>query len=242
MKYILLILLAINPINYVSEINETQKKVKKAFDKKKYNQAIKLYKYLIEELGVRDKKIELNLAHTYFKVKKYNIAQKYYNKLRDADNKILQSNVLLQLGVIAYKKLQKEEALSFFKESLLANQNNKKARFNYELLKKQLKDKNNTSNLSQTKKENKESEKTERQKQLKVDKNGKEKTEQSSETGKEESKDFDLLKPEKLEDLKLNREKAENILEALKNREIQYIQQLKRTKKPQKYSPKKPDW
>jgi Ca-activated chloride channel homolog len=50
-----------------------------------------------------------------------------------------------------------------------------------------------------------------------------------------------MSRGEKLEDMNLSEEKAKMILEAMKNSEIQYIQQNKRnaTKKPDS---NKPDW
>ena len=46
---------------------------------------------------------------------------------------------------------------------------------------------------------------------------------------------------EKLEEMKISEEKAKMILEALKNKEIQYYQQNKR-KPTKRKDPKKPDW
>ena len=46
---------------------------------------------------------------------------------------------------------------------------------------------------------------------------------------------------EKLKEINISKEKAEMILEALKNNEIQYLQQLKR-KTSKKVDKSKPDW
>ena len=65
---------------------------------------------------------------------------------------------------------------------------------------------------------------------------------EKTEEQKEQEKQDELEKfLEKLKDMKISREKAEMILEAMKNNEIQYVQQNKRKAKKRK-DRSKPDW
>ena len=86
-----------------------------------------------------------------------------------------------------------------------------------------------------------------KQDQADKDKKEKEKKEQEEKEAKEqdEKKDpkdkKDNFNPEKLKDMKVTEEKAKMILEAMKNQEVQYLQQNKRkATKPKDKG--KPDW
>lgn len=99
----------------------------------------------------------------------------------------------------------------------------------------------------QKKQEQKEKEKKQNQEQ-KEEKQGQKKEEQKPEDAekteeqKEKEKQEKLKKfLEKLREMKISREKAEMILEAMKNNEIQYVQQNKRKAKKKK-NHSKPDW
>ena len=101
----------------------------------------------------------------------------------------------------------------------------------------------------QKKQEQKEKEKEKKQNQeQKEKKQGQKKEEQKPEDAekteeqKEKEKQEKLKKfLEKLREMKISREKAEMILEAMKNNEIQYVQQNKRKAKKKK-NHSKPDW
>lgn len=96
------------------------------------------------------------------------------------------------------------------------------------------KDQENKEKQEQEKKEKEEKEKKEQ-------KDKQEKEEQSEEKKDKEKKDIPPSVKEKLKDMDMSEEKAKMILEAMKNQEIQYLQQNKR--KPTKQRDKsKPDW
>jgi Ca-activated chloride channel homolog len=90
--------------------------------------------------------------------------------------------------------------------------------------------------------EDKESEKTKESEEEKKAKEEKEGTPQNEEEGdKQENEARQQEIAERLKDMKISEEKAKMILEAMKNNEIQYIQQNKR-KATQKKDSSKPDW
>ena len=210
-----------------------------------------------------------------------NIANNNYLELTEAKEKYLASNAYNQLGIISVKKGEQsqkeqkafmEQALSQFKQALLKNSGNENARYNYELLKKYLKqqeeqenqdqkdqDKNEDQKEQEKKdqeqqdQENKDQQEQDEQKkdqeqekkensEQKDDKDGekKEQQPQEQEQGEQEEDPLEKLK-EKLEEMNIPLEKAKMILEAMKNQEIQYVQQMKRkASKPQKSTEK--DW
>lgn len=93
----------------------------------------------------------------------------------------------------------------------------------------------------QENKEKQEQEKKEKEEQEKEKKDKEQKEEESEEKKEKEKKDIPPSVKEKLKEMDMSEEKAKMILEAMKNQEIQYLQQNKR--KPTKQRDKtKPDW
>jgi len=161
-----------------------------------------------------------------------------------------------------------QNSLSNFKNAIRKNPENESARYNYELLKKLEKQqeeeqKKNEENKDQDQKEDQEKKDQEKQDQENKDKQEQEKKEdqdKDSDKKDEESQDQENKeqqnqdeeqKPQeedpmqkikdKLKEMNISPEKAEMILEAMKNNEIQYVQQNKRKATKRKDS-KKPDW
>lgn len=144
MKSLLLIFFLFVPfddIGDIAAINKLKKQAKESFLKKDFNDAIIHYKKLIDEYKIEDGKVLLNLGNAYFETKDTANASSYYQQLVTMPDRELKSQALLQLGVIAHHKENLQESLAFFKEALKANPGNEEARYNYELVKKKLKDK-----------------------------------------------------------------------------------------------------
>jgi len=211
----------------------------------------------------------------------FDIADSNYKRVKDGSNPQLASMAHNQLGVISYKMGEQspdekesftQSALSNFKKALLNNPENDQARYNYELLKKLIrqqeeqeqekkdenkdqekkddKDQKDEEKKDQDKKdqekkdqekqeqEKKDQQEQENQEQKKDDKEGKENEEQKE--GEQKDDPLEKLK-EKLKEMNIPLEKAEMILEAMKNNETQYVQQKKR-KATQRKDSSKPDW
>lgn len=164
-----------------------------------------------------------------------------------------------------------EQSLAHFKNALRKNPANEAARYNYELLKKMKREqeqkkqqqkqdqknqdqKQNQEKQDQKKQQQKEDQKKQEQKEKKQEqeqkeeKQGQKKEEQKPEDAEKTEEQKEKEKQEKLKkflkklrEMKISREKAEMILEAMKNNEIQYVQQNKRKAKKKK-DHSKPDW
>ncbi len=211
----------------------------------------------------------------------FDIAERNYNDVKESSDNLLASMAHNQLGVISYKMGEQspdekesftQSALKNFKEALRKNPQNDQARYNYELLKKlirqqekqqqqdqdqnkdqqQEQDKKDQEQKDQDKKDqeqnkdkqdqekkDQEQKEQENQEQKKDDKKGQENQEQKE---GEEKKDDPMEKlKEKLKEMNIPLEKAQMILEAMKNNETQYVQQKKR-KATQRRDSSKPDW
>ncbi len=295
MKYIIGILLIASTFGNIGDIamvNSLKKKAKEAYNQGNYQAALDHYQFLVDSLNIVDDNIKLNMANAYYQLNDTTNAINNYSDLLSSNNRTVKSIANQQTGIIKNKQKKYEEALDHFKEALKADPTNEDARYNYELLKKVLKEKEEQQKNQDQKddknqdkekedKENKDQQNKDQQKQdqnkedqekqdeqqQNKDQEGKEDKDKQDEQQKQEEqkkegeeKDKEQQKPEdaenkdqekpsdqepslseKLKDMKISEEKAKMILEAMKNNEIQYIQQNKR-KATKKKDPDKPDW
>ena len=187
------------------------------------------------------------MAHSHLLSKDTLKAIENYNYASLADKSEIKSIALQQLGNISEKNNKLEDALNFYKASIIADNKNNDSKYNYELVKKKLNNKkdqkqNNKNNQSQKlkNKDNSESKKNDNKGQ--DDKNNKKDKEEKKRKNKENSsKSNEESVEEKLKKINMSKKKAEMILDALNNNEFQYIQQLKRKSK-KKLDKNKPDW
>lgn len=299
MKYLLVILLvALSPftdLDRIATINKLKKEAREAYTNGNYQKALDNYKYLVDSMEVADDNITLNMANAYYKLNDTTQAINNYQELVDSKSNLVRSVAQQQLGVIANKSKKHEEALQHFKEALKADPTNEEARYNYELLKKILKEKEEQQQDQQNKQDKKDQQQKDKEQQQKdkqqqqdqqkqdqqkqdqenkdqqqqdqeqegegkedekeqkdgekKDEKGEEKKkepqepqdgEESDEENKNEQDQMSSLS-DKLDEMKISEEKAKMILEALKNKEIQYYQENKR-KPTKRKDPNKPDW
>jgi hypothetical protein len=286
--------LATDPIRKIAKANEAKELAAKAFSVADYATAITQYNFLIDSLGYDDNALVLNRAHAYFQSKDTLKAFDNYRAASMSDQGRIQAEAFNQLGVLSEQKAQQKEALSYYKEALRADATNQEARYNYELLKKKLREQEKQKQEQQDKgeKNQEEQQDKEKQEQEKGDKSegdsedkskgdqdkadpsegekgdkqeqkdkqegeqegeqkeGEQDGEQSEAEAKaqqeQEAKDGDKskMKPstsDKLKAMNVSEEKAKQILEALRNKEAQYLQQT-RKKATKKKDSGKPDW
>ena len=248
-KFIIIILLNINNID---EINRLTKEAEIYFKNEEYDKSIANYKILIDSFDVTNEKIYLNLAHSHFLSNDTAKALENYTYATITDNNKIKSIALQQIGNINESRNKLEEALDFYKESIISDNNNIDSKFNYELVKKKIqkqkenkqenpKEKNNKKDKKEDKKENSENKKNdEKGNKDEQEKEKNEPQEDKNEQKNSENSDNESLE-EKLKKINMSKKKAEMILNALNNNEFQYIQQLKRKPNKKKDSTK-PDW
>lgn len=210
----------------------------------------------------------------------FDVAERNYKGVTSSVDASLASSAHNQLGIISYKMSEQspdekesfmQSALGNFKKALLKNPANEQARYNYELLKKlirqqqeqqeqeqeqdqqqqqqeQQKDQENQDQKDQKQDQKNEDQKDEQQQeqeqqqQEQEQKNEQEQQQEQQEQQEGEQKDDPMEKlMEKLKEMNIPLEKAQMILEAMKNNEVQYVQQKKR-KASQKKDSSKPDW
>lgn len=286
MKVLFSILLAVatltGVIDGIATINRHKKAAAEAFQAQEYTKAIRHYKTLLDSLDVQDENIRMNLAHAYLMSGDTTAAQQHYTQLINSHDKPTKSVAYQQLGTVHGEQAKYKEALSFFKESLKADPANEEARYNYELIKKLLKqqednqpqqgeDQQQQQNQDQQQEDNQQ-QKGEDQQQQQQGEEGEEgepqkEEQQEGEQGDQgeqqpqqpdeqqqqqegqqpqegEQKEDEQANPsvsDKLREMNISEEKARMILDAMRNSEMQYIQQNRR-KVTQPQDNSKPDW
>ena len=258
-----------NPV-YIFQTNSAKKKATKLYQEKQYKDAASELLYMNNIWKLDEPTVTLNLAHAYFEqqdTSAISSALTYYSQAVNSTNDKVRSVANLQVGILKAKRAGSqqtkpkdkkkiyEDALVNFKDAVRADQYNKEARFDYELLKRLLE-------IELKKQEEEQKDKSEDEKQ-KEEQEQKEQDEQKSEEDQkqdeqdgQENKEQDQSKEEqdaqkqaqqqqsaadKLKDMDISQEKAEQILDAMRQNEAQYLQQQQRKgKKPRKTG--KPDW
>ncbi|MBB6612374.1 aerotolerance protein [Pontibacter sp. Tf4] len=125
-------------IKTISRINDYADRAAKAYNREQYAEAITAYEVLLNDMEVQDDQIRLNLAHAYYNAGLLSQARDQYRLLADHPSEHIRSVVHLQLGNIAGTHKKYLQALSMYRNALLADPENDVARYNYELVKKYL--------------------------------------------------------------------------------------------------------
>ena len=247
MIIIINIILSLILSDRIDQINKLTKEAEEAFKNEDFTETIEKYELLIDSFDFSNEQVYLNLAHSHLLSKDTLNAIENYNYATLADKSEIKSIALQQLGNISEKNNKLEDALNFYKASIIADNKNNDSKYNYELVKKKLNNKkeqkkNNKNNQSQKEKNKDNSESKKNDNKGQDDKNNKkDKEEKKSENKENSSKSNEESVEEKLKKINMSKKKAEMILDALNNNEFQYIQQLKRKSK-KKLDKNKPDW
>lgn len=124
---------SLEAVNYrnTSKIEAT-----KAFQKQDYRLAATYYEGILRRSYVPDPEVRMNLAHCYFILRLNPQAQKHYEALSKSASEEMSSTATAQLGMIAFRQQDTLQALEKLKTSLLMNPLNDVARYNYELIRK----------------------------------------------------------------------------------------------------------
>lgn len=266
--FILFLALASNDPREIAKINSIKKEAERAYLNGDYESAISKYSFLTDSLGVEDEQVMLNLGHAYYQKGDTAGAKLNYERVGSSINNTLKSIAQQQLGVMSKEGGKLEQSLRQLKSAIKADPSNKDAIYDYEVVKKlleeqkqQQQDQENKDQQDQDQQEkdgenkekqdqNREGEEEqkdqqgENQEQSDEEKKEGEKQEQEQKEGEQEEqeqKSQEEMTKEKLEEMGISEEKARQLLEAMRQSEIKYLQNQKRkaTKRPPSG---KPDW
>jgi len=182
-----------------------------AYQNANYLEASTAYRAVLSASTFAEPEARLNLAHSYFKLNQLQNAQRYYARLANIRNAPLAARAQMQLGVIYALRKDTVSALRYFQKSLVTNPDNRLAAYNLELLKKKYRGSIPSPKPPAPQEQKNKVVAPPSQHSLEV---------QKSQDRKE------LLT--RLKNLDMNEAQALMLLDALKNTDVQYLQQQKR--------------
>lgn len=214
-------------VHQVARINAAKKEAETLYASKSYGEAFKAYQLLTDSFKVDEQSVWLNMGHAGFMASQIKESEQAYQKVLKGVNTTMKSVAAQQLGLKELASNEKDKAIARFKEALLYNPSNEVARYNYELaLKQKKKEEENKPKPQQDKQEKKDEQKPE---QGKPNQEKKQPNQQQQQQDQGEEDEKPAAQPFK--DIKISEEKAKALLEAMKNNEKQYLQQLKKEPK-----------
>lgn len=271
MKIILFVFLALftNDPKEIARINALKKEAEKAYLAGDYELALAKYAVLSDSIGVDEDEIKLNLAHSHYQLGDTTGAKLNYNQLVQSGKKSLKSIAYQQLGIMSKDNGKLEEALQQMKSAIKSDPSNQAARYDYEVVKKLLKEQQEQQQQQDDQKEDQENKdgegedeneqkkedqekgdkENEEQKEGESDEKSEEEKEQEKQEGEQKEgeeeeqkeKSKEEMTKEKLAEMNISEEKARMLLEAMRQNEIKYLQQQKR-KATERPPSGKPDW
>jgi len=223
-----------NPIFRIHHVNRLLTEAASAYTARQYNTSTQAYEKLLTELQWQSPALLLNLSHSYFHSQNLPLAQKFYELSTQAAYPGLAAKAYAQMGFLAYRQQQLEQALEHYKNALRQDPYNELARYNYELIKRKLQ----------------EEMPPEQQKKPEEDKQDAQNPQDNQEKEQQDNRDTENQEREaqpsqqrQIDELEMSEEKARMMLEALKENEIQYIQQQQQQKaKKSQGKNDRPDW
>lgn len=140
--------------NQISLNNRARQEAETAYRAGRLDRALSLYTQLSRTTPTTDPAVQLNLGHTYFRLKQYGKARSQYQTLLRSDRSDLRTMAATQLGVMACFDGDSAAAIALFRQAMLENADNEPARYNYELVKKRYSGKTRPQNRQQKKQNN----------------------------------------------------------------------------------------
>ncbi len=268
--FVLLLALVSNDPREIAKINSLKKEAEQAYLNGDYDVAITKYTYLTDSLAISDDQVLLNLGHAYYQKGDTTGAKYNYGKVGSSSDKRLKSIAHQQLGVMDKDAGKLDQSLLQLKSAIKSDPTNKDAVYDYEVVKKLLEeqeqqqqqdqqnqdqqdqdqqdkenqDKENQDQNQEGDQENKDQQGENQEQQDQEQQEG-EQQEQEQQEGEqqeqEQEKSQEQMTKEKLQEMGISEEKARQLLEAMRQSEIKYLQNQKRkaTKRPPSG---KPDW
>lgn len=220
------------------------------YEEGQFQESIRYFREAAREYPSQSASIYYNMAQCMAKLDSSERALEYYHLSirRGEDN--LSSMAYNNIGILLVDQILLKEALESFRQAMIQNPNNETARYNYELLKRKLegKPKKNQEQQQQSEEEEEESEESDEsdapndfQKDEPTLPVGeyKELIERLRRRSRTNGSDDQVL-PESLDTISLDQ--AEKILENMRQEEVQFLQQLRKSPVTPNKKNGKPDW
>lgn len=214
-----------------------------------YSASIAYYKEAMAKYTRQAVQIRYNIGQCYMRMDSTDLALQYFHQVAAVPNGAIASPASNNIGVLLVRKQRNKEALEAFRESLIQNPDNEIARYNYELLKKQMQG-NQPPPPQPPKKQPPPPPQSSDDQEEEDDSAGidnrnlpddyKEMIRQIIQRQRQSRSTNDLARPVGGDTISLLQ--ARRILENMRRNEIQYLQQLKKSAATPHRNEKRPDW
>jgi tetratricopeptide (TPR) repeat protein len=232
------------PLDKISQVNRLKEEAAISYQQGNYVVALVNYRYLFHSLQIKDDEIQINLAHCYYLSGDTVQARKFYQSSTGATRSVIRSIAWQQLGILAYRQNHFERSADYFKQALKDSPYNEGARYNYELLSKKLAllPAEDSVAVSSPPPPDSLSQSPPPPPPPGPGDSTKAPASRPTPTPAGSQNNQDSQRKQELEQMGLSQEQAENILEAMKTSEIQYIQQRRKSTKNRRRNKNEPDW
>lgn len=134
----------INPQYFYNIEQKNQLKIEfnEAFQKKDFKKSIQVFEKISRLTNIIDPELSIDVAHAYFENNDTLNARIQYQNAQHSPDLYKSSQALNQLGLLKLLQKDSSSAIEYFKQSLLINPELAAARYNYELIYKLYKPKN----------------------------------------------------------------------------------------------------
>lgn len=122
-------------LGLVSRRNRARKQAALAYQAGRYDEALRLYRYVVDTSPTPSLAERVNLGQVYFQLRQYKLAKREFEQPGTDATPQLTATAATQLGLLACLDKDTTTALTQFQKALLNNPDNYAARQNYELLK-----------------------------------------------------------------------------------------------------------
>lgn len=196
----------------------TNRKGIKAYKEKKYDEAVKHFAAALEEEPNKDE-IYYNLGSAYIQSQTPQEAEKFLQRALKSDDPSLREKAYYNLGNAYFRQQQYDKSLEAYKKALLLNPSNKEAKINYELALRKRNEQNQQKPQQNQNNQNKQDNQDNQQNQNQNQQNSKQDENQQSQKGNQNQE-----QPE------IDKQTAEQILNALREKEKEVQKDLQKTK------------
>ncbi len=211
-----------------------------------YDKAIELYIELLAE-DADDKNIKFNLGGAFYKKGTLNSAKSGFEDALSFEDPIARSKAYYNLGNTLFKMNKPEKSLEAFKYAMKFNPDDEDVKFNYEFVKKMLKENEEKQDGENEQEEENEDSEEEKDRDEKQNENEQDKDKQDNEQEKEDDreseqeKDRDKQRQQQQKEKQKSQEEYQDILEALEQEEMEALKAYIHARTVKKRNPKK-DW
>ena len=191
----------------------------KEYNNNNFQEAQAYYESVIEKKS-DDQAAHFGLGVSAYQQGDMQSAMEAFDEIIRNNTPELKAESYYNMGNILYEQQMTEESMEFYKKALMLNPNDSDAKFNYEMLKYQLQNQEQSQGQNEDQKENKKQENSEQSKENKQEKEeNKDNSDQQSKENQQQQEQMRESEQENVKEEDQDRLNAQAILDALKDEE-----------------------